>query len=182
MFYHDPFYRYNPMADYEFYHGSPYSSGQIEDFSSFDLVGNILFLTPCRHIAEEYRTPLMGAGRRPTKVNVENTPVVYTVRINIPDDQIFDTRKPAHAQIYEDMMEQLLAEDEDERYRDLVHTPWLPGCTVNTAGLLPSWGTVRVIRPLLLQRGFRATWINEGSQGASLALFHPEDAKIINIS
>lgn len=172
--------RQNPIADADFYHGSPYYSGIVENFSSFELLGNILFLTPCRAVADEYTRQLLAAGRKP-KRPVENKRVVYTVKIEMADQQIFDTRNPDHAQAYDQIMTNLMAQDEDERYRDLSHTPSLRGCNLETGGLLPSFGAVRALQRPLIQMGFRACWISEGSQGASLAVFHPQDATIIDI-
>lgn len=171
----------NPLTDKEFYHGSPYSSGTISDFSNFELAGNLLFLTPCRQVANDYTTPLLAAGRKPTQRQVEDKPVIYTVRIGIPDDLIFDTRNPAHEAVFNEIVDELAtANPRHERFRDLIHTPWLPGCNVNTAGLLPSFGSVRVLVKPLKDKGFRGVWISESSQGASLALFYPEDAKILH--
>lgn len=174
-------YARNPLKDQKLFHGSPYSSGIIENFSDFELSGGVLFLSPCKHIAQEYTKPLLSAGKKPKK-QVQDTPVVYTVQINIEDDQIFDTRNPAHLQIYKQLRKQIRDEDPEAALDSLMQTPYIPNCSIQVAGLLPSFGAVHVLKRYLKDMGFRAAWISEGSQGASLALFNPNDAVVLEQS
>lgn len=167
----------NPLRA-DFYHGSPYSSGIVQDFSGFEFSGGVLFLTPCRQIARDYTRPLLASGKKPSK-QVEARPVIYKVELKLEEDDIFDTRKPEHRKLYKDIGKKLREEDEEDYLEALMMTPWLPNCSLEVVGELPSFGAVHKIKKYLKDLNFRAAWISEGSQGASLAVFYPEDAVIL---
>ena len=161
-----------------FYHGSPYS-GLI---STTEFEGRYLFLTPSPGIARDYTIKLPASGKRPKKRRVINQKTIYTLKVNLSKDVIFDTRRPEHQRLYREIRSQLKLEIESEDWpsKDLMLTPDLPDSSLSTAGFYPDFGSGLNIIPSLQERGFRALWVSEGSQGASLGLFYPEDAVIID--
>jgi len=169
--------RPNPI-DATFFHGSPYSSGNIMDFANFELAGGILFLSPCQNVAQEYTKVLLGSGRKPKQHHLEK-PTVYTVKLGIEADEIFDTRKPEHHEMYKKLRRHIASLDPEDNLGNLARTPALQDCNLQIAGDFPSFGAAHMLKSHLMPLGFRGVWISEGSQGASLALFNPLDAKIL---
>jgi len=168
--------RRNP--DIPFYHGSPYSG--MKNTSDFE--GRYLFLTPSRSVASSYTTTLPASGRRPQLFEVEDQKTIYTLRITTLPHEIFDTRNDEHQQLYTEIRDELKYEldPEDWPSRDLTATPNIPDSPISLGGYFPDFGSGLNIIPKLQELGFRALWVSEGSQGASLGLFYSEDAEIIS--
>lgn len=144
---------------FHMYHGSPFAE---LDFSTLNR--GMVFLTRDRKIAESYargRVAFTGKGDGPKK------PTIYTVFAQ--PTKIFDLRKEPHREIYK----QIRLNNPDEE---------LPG--INSEGFvmrhtgLPSFGHVGGLKTALPKAGFDAMWVDEGSQGLSLAVFNP---KVIHI-
>lgn len=161
-----------------YYHGSPYSGLT----STAEFEGRYLFLTPSPGVAKDYTVQLPASGKRPKNREVFNQKTIYTLVVILPENAIFDTRKPEHHQLYSEIRNQIKLETDPEDWpsRDLIATPDLPDSPISTAGFYPDFGSGLNIIPKLQEYGFRALWVSEGSQGASLGLFYPEDAKIID--
>ena len=169
--------RQNPIL----YHGSPY--GGLENLSKFEGRREMLFLTPSPSVAEHYTSILLSSGQRPKKMAVKDQKTIYTFNIDLPEEVVFDTRKPEHRKLYYQIRNELKEELEPEDWpsKDLMFTPDLPDSDVSTYGQFPDFGSGLNIRSKLKELGFRAMWVSEGSQGASLGLFYPQDAELLNM-
>jgi len=166
-------YRFNP-----YYHGSPYKG---LDLSQFE--GRLLFLTPSLGVAEEYTKVLFASGRRPKNARVEDRKTVYTIDFDIDPSEIFDTRNPEHKELYGEIRAELkqVLDPDDWPSRELSATPLMPDSSEPIFGFFPDFGSGLNIVPTLKELGFRAILVSEGSQGVSLGLFYPEDARITDV-
>lgn len=161
-----------------YYHGSPYSGLDLAAYEN-----EILFVTPSPSVAHHYTVVLPASGRRP-RATVLDKKTIYTFDVNINQEDIFDTRYPEHENAYQEIRNELkkILDPEDWPSKRLVATPSLPDSTMNTSGYFPDFGSGLEIVTEFKNRGFRALWVSEGSQGASLGLFYPEeDAEIVDI-
>lgn len=154
----------------QWYHGSPWKN--MGDISSYQ--GRIMFLTDSLEVAKEYKQPLLDTGRRP-KGDVEQRPVVYTVKLKFSDDQIFDTRQNEHLDLFYQLVHAAHEKDANMprlRRSDLTRVYAARGS--NIGGMFPSYGCVSYLLRQLSQQGFVASIIAEGTQGASLAVLNPQ--------
>jgi hypothetical protein len=151
------------------YHGSPYEAmGSAADFK-----GPYIFLTDSEQVAGEYKEPLPAAGKRPE--GVKDGPSRYEVELLFDASSIFDTRIPEHMTVFREMVKQALLEDREEpmlTMGDLTRVHATVGS--NLGGTFPSYGCVRYLSGRLRDLGYKAAYIAEGSQGASLMVMDPQ--------
>ncbi len=168
----------NRSNPYRMWHGTPY--GPIRSFSEFAVPR--AYFTPSPAVAKDYtHGPGIASGRRPAGVT-GSTPSIYEVEVDLEPDEVFDTRRPEHQALYEEIRQEIkrrFPNDRDEWIdRDLIRTPSdVPGWS----GHYPGYGTGLALIPYLKDRGFAGLLLSEGSQGASLLVFDRpgERAKII---
>lgn len=151
------------------YHGSPWCCMQ----SIADYQGDIMFITDSKFVAEEYTKPLLGTGKRLNN-ETNNGPVVYTLRLTFNPEQIFDTRRSDHVKLFQKLMKQSFIDDPEDFFRnsDIIRVPAARGSVIS--GYFPSFGIARSLLRTLVSHGFKAAFIGEGSQGASLAVLAPQ--------
>ena len=156
------------------FHGSPYSNVDVSE-------APLLYYTANIEIARDYALGTVAfTGRPPKGVHTEHGPTVYKVKA--AGLHIFDFRRTDHRELYQHLQEDFnkrLTEDENDSRRPRL---WLPpldseGFIMNRTGL-PSYGHIRVLIPLIKERHFDAIWIDEGSQGTSLAIFNPRKVQL----
>jgi len=148
------------------FHGSPYCCME----TAADYERPIMFVTDSEAVAREYRWALPAAARRP-KGNHRDEPTLYKVRLLFSSAAILDTRVPAHRAVYQEIADGSTARRIDPQ---LVSVHAARDSTV--AGAFPSYGTVLPLMRALEPMGFQAAFIAEGTQGASLAVWRPQQA------
>lgn len=152
------------------YHGSRW--GNMGSAGNFQ--GKYMFLTDSRKIAEQYFRPLLAAGRRPRPDAAEQS-VLYEVQLLLSDEQVFDTRRPEHMQLFYALAKEAIRDDPDEpdfTKSSLMQVYAAPGSTIS--GTFPGYGCVRPLLDRLKSHGYLASFIAEGDHGASLAVSNPQ--------
>lgn len=152
------------------FHGSPYCCMK----SIADYEGRVMFVTDSEQVARQYRTPLLGAAKRPRQAAFTEEPTLYTIRLLFEFDKVLDTRKAEHLTLFKEIVE------ESRRVRpalplstdDLIRVPAAPGSAFS--GTFPSYGSTVLLLRLLQPHNIVASIIAEGSQGASLAVWMPQ--------
>jgi hypothetical protein len=156
------------------FHGSPYSNVDVSE-------APLLYYTANIEVARDYALGTVAfTGKPPKGVRTEHGPTVYKVKA--AGLHIFDFRRTDHQELYQHLQEDFnkrLTEDENGSRRPRL---WLPpldseGFIMNRTGL-PSYGHIRVLIPLIQKRHFDAIWIDEGSQGTSIAIFNPRKVQL----
>ena len=156
------------------FHGSPYSNVDVSE-------APLLYYTANIEIARDYALGTVAfTGKPPKGVRTEHGPTVYKVKA--AGLHIFDFRRTDHQELYQHLQEDFnkrLTEDENDSRRPRL---WLPpldseGFIMHRTGL-PSYGYIRVLIPLIKKRHFDAIWIDEGSQGTSIAIFNPRKVQL----
>jgi hypothetical protein len=155
------------------FHGSPFA-GVDDKFSSFDAGSRgVLFFTPDRRAAREYAmmdpkyTRVLAAARR-VRDDIKLEPTIYTA--DVRPDRVFDTHAPGVLDEYEEIRREVR-----QRYPNDPEE-WLPRAQNEhgTGALSPrgylNWGSAH-LKQYLMDRGYDAMWLDEGSQGISLAMF-----------
>lgn len=146
------------------YHGSPFR---------FDDLRFPIYLTTQRRVAKQYAT--QSVLRR--RVAAPGSATIYTIAVN--PLRILDMRLPAHRRLYEKARHQ---------WNEVRPDRWLPSSEGRDAEgfimshtLLPGYGREIAILEALSQDGhnFDAIWLDEGTQGASLAVFRG-DLRVLN--
>lgn len=136
-----------------FYHGSPEPELRVDH--------RMLFVTPDRAVAESYAR---GQTYTQSIRTANRVPTVFTVRLR--NLRTLDLRIPEHRLQFEVLRQAFNATaDPDERIPRLGS----PGF-IQRSGL-PGYGHVRSIA--LACPKYNSLWVDEGSQGLSLALFDP---------
>lgn len=140
------------------YHGSQYSN---VDFKNI----KVLYCITDRREAERYaKGEVHFAGKWPQGIP---GPTVYELHINTND--VFDMRIEMHQRIYDEI--RAAYPDEELPSRKSM------GFIQRTG--LPGYGEIRGMRQGLLDNGFDGIWVDEGSQGISLALFNRNSIQLI---
>ena len=156
------------------FHGSPYSNVDVSE-------APLLYYTANIEIARDYALGTVAfTGKPPKGVHTEHGPTVYKVKA--AGLHVFDFRRTDHQELYQHLQEDFnkrLTEDENDSRRPRL---WLPpldseGFIMNRTGL-PSYGHIRVLIPLIKKHHFDAIWIDEGSQGTSIAIFNPRKVQL----
>ena len=151
------------------YHGSPFQGIEVSK-------AKLLFYTPSLEVAKQYSKSMVAfTGKGPTG----STPGATIYEVDLHGLVTFDLRKQAHQQAYLKLREKYNASQNDPDY-------FLPslkseGFLMRKTGL-PSYGTSNILFPLLRQLGFNSLWIDEGSQGISLAVFSEGHANLVKES
>jgi hypothetical protein len=159
------------------YHGSPY--GGIKQFTDFKGRIPFVFFSPSVDTALEYTKVLNVAGRDPGGERSSQR-TLYHVDVDFPESEIFDTGKnPEHAALYDQFRKEAYQKDPEDVYGILIWTPEIPGSSRRIE--LPPWSSIHGLFPFAVEKGFRAIWFSEGSQGPSLAV-RIQDAGRIHIS
>jgi hypothetical protein len=134
-----------------------------------------MFLTDSRQVAIEYTRPLMGSGTKPRDANESKG--LYSIRLLFNETQIFDLRIQEHKDLF---LSYVHKSEGEIRKSDVMSVHSAHGS--NLRGVFPSFGVVRELSQFLLEDGFQAMIVAEGSQGASLAVFNPqENLEIIKV-
>lgn len=156
------------------YHGSPYF-GLSDDFSNFVSRKKILYFTEDYQVAKEYAlldpagSVVFAAAQGPD--GVENSPTIYEV--NVFPSNVFDLRNVDAQSIYNKLRNKSKLEADPE--------DWLPLLNKRAPNGLLSWPVETMIKKDLIRLGFDSMWIDEGSQGISLALFdHKDKVTVVN--
>ena len=111
------------------FHGSPY--GGLRDFREF--IGRkgapAVFFTEDRHVAEDY------ARTRPEWSDATHSafdpgtggasPTIYEVTIDASPEEILDTRRPEHAEMYQAFRRAMRQDDPDDPASGLLRTPMM---------------------------------------------------------
>lgn len=143
---------YSSLSAITMYHGSQTES---VDWNNFKL----LFITANPKVADDYahgRVAFTGVKRGPI------TPTVYQLQIS--PRKIFDLRKPQCKEDYEVVR----TSNPDQELPSLRSE----GFIMSRTGL-PGYGHVRGMRDGLVDLGYDCMYVDEGSQGVSLAVFQP---------
>ena len=151
------------------FHGSPYSNVDVSE-------APLLYYTANIEIARDYALGTVAfTGKPPKGVRTEHGPTVYKVKA--AGLHVFDFRRTDHQELYQQLREDFnkrLTEDEnDSRLPRLASEGFISHRTG-----LPSYGRISVLIPLIQKRHFDAIWIDEGSQGTSLAIFNPRKVQL----
>lgn len=153
------------------YHGSPYCC--LSSFSEF--AGNIIFLTDSKHIAMQYTKKLLdtglGSSKKPSKINLEEKPVLYTVSLSFGEDRVFNINNPEHKALFATYNKFILHQDPEETKHDLESAQKAKGSSFY--GYFPNFGKARLLLDFVKNKGFKACLISEGSQGVSLIVSDP---------
>lgn len=150
------------------WHGSPYSFSSMHDFEQ-----PIVFLTDSRRVAEEYTRELVGSGHRRPGAAREARPTLYRMRLLLPTDDVFDTCRPEHQELFVELAResrQRFGEDGFSK-NDVMDVPAAHGSSIR--GRFPSFGITMTLLDVLGDRGMFAAIVGEGTQGASLAVSVP---------
>jgi hypothetical protein len=137
------------------YHGSPCAGLNLKS-----LTKGVLFLTHSKQIAKDYA---LGKVHFTGKCIGERSPTVYHIRCS--PHKLFDLRKPDSQEVYD----RIRQEHPDEELPKLSSE----GLIMRHTGL-PSYGNIGGLKLPLRQLGYDGMWVDEGSQGISLAIFNPE--------
>jgi 8-oxo-dGTP pyrophosphatase MutT (NUDIX family) len=157
---------YTAQASMRMYHGSPY--GGLDDF---DNVRPPIFFTLDKNVARQYALgQIVGAQADPGTTNM--VPTIYTV--DISGVSPFDMRRPEHMQMYEQVRPAYNIENHDDRAPPL-HAEGF----IQSGFGLPNYGQVRLLWWMIGNHGFDSVWVDEGTQGISLAIFQPHGKIII---
>lgn len=151
------------------FHGSPYSNVDVSE-------APLLYYTANIEIARDYALGTVAfTGKPPKGVRTEHGPTVYKVKA--AGLHIFDFRRTDHQELYqhlrEDFNKRLTEDENDSRLPRLASEGFISHRTG-----LPSYGRISVLIPLIKKRHFDAIWIDEGSQGTSLAIFNPRKVQL----
>lgn len=126
----------------------------------------VMFFTTDQAVAKAYAEQrVFGTA---SFLNDKPSPTIYTATVR-KGGQILDMRQPQHRKLYDKIRSRFNKRQSDRDYR-------LPG--LNSGGFisshtgLPSFGIVRQLKPLLQSKGFIGMYVDEGSQGTSLAIFN----------
>lgn len=145
------------------------------DFNSYESRQGVLFFTPLSWVAREYASmdpnisDLTRAAQRP-RAHITLSPTVYTVEVS--PARIFDVREASAQEAYNEIRAALRAaypDDPDSWLSPLWAKDGSPRA-VSARGHL-QWGRIGDLRNELLARGYDSMWVDEGSQGVSLAMF-----------
>lgn len=151
-----------------FYHGSPYN---IESFADSKVP---IFFTQDKNVAYEYATKMiLGAHRPPKNISLQKQPTIYTVELT--NIHPFDLRKQEHINLYNSLRDKLSREQRNEYGVE----------SIEAEGFiqyhrLPSYGKVYMLNWLLRGKGFDSIWIDESTQGISLALFDNSKINVVS--
>lgn len=161
------------LAEMKLFHGSPFS-GVDDKFGSYDAGSRgVLFFTPDHHTAREYalmdpKYTRVLAAARPVRDDVKREPTIYTADVH--PSRIFDTHVSSMLDEYEEIRQEVRQQYPNDPEE------WFPKALNKhgTGALSPrgylNWGSVH-LKTYLMNRGYDAMWIDEGSQGVSLAMF-----------
>ena len=150
------------------FHGSPYSNVDVSE-------APLLYYTANIEVARAYALGTVAfTGKPPKGVRTEHGPTVYTVKA--AGLHIFDFRRTDHRELYQHLQEDFNKRTEDENDSRLPRLA-SEGFISHRTGL-PSYGRIGVLIPLIKKRHFDAIWIDEGSQGTSLAIFNPRKVQL----
>ena len=132
------------------YHGSPYSNVDFKNIKVLFCIANIReaerYAKREVHFASVWDRGIPG-------------PTVYKMQINSSD--LFDMRIETHQRIYDEIRAAYPEEELPSRKS--------MGFIQHTG--LPGYGHIRGMRDGILAHGFGGMWVDEGSQGISVALF-----------
>ena len=148
------------------YHGTPYGY-----FDFADYVGEYAFFTTSKEVAREYTRALIQSGKKPEGAKIG--PTILEVDVTLATGSIFNTAREPDRTLYTRLVRQARAAlpDDDWPSGQLMVTY----LDEYTSVLLPPWSDVKTLMPYIIDEGFRAAWVSEGSQGASLVVHHPQD-------
>lgn len=150
-----------------FYHGSPYGG-----LSSFENVKPPIFFTKKRSLAKSYATQhRLGAQTDPGGV-ADKQPTVY--KVDLDPGNVLDFRQQSIKDAYSEIRKKEL--------QNLPKDDWWQYPAIDQKGFLsvysglPVFGQVISILDLFAKHGkqYNSVWIDEGSDGISLAVIHPK--------
>ncbi|MDP2683465.1 MAG: hypothetical protein Q8P20_00250 [bacterium] len=107
----------------------------------------------------------------------ERKPTVYSIKLLFDNDYIFDTRKPDHLEIFNEISQNSKSAEAPD---DIIRTKDLMKSSGSLPGLFPSY-SIALLAEILPSLGFKGCFISEGSEGTSLLIFNRKnDIEIIN--
>jgi hypothetical protein len=158
------------------FHGSPFSG-----VSTFDGWRAPIFFTQSERVAREYAgNTILGAQQHPSG-QVRRSPTLYIVDVDPGRD--FDMRRQADRYLYQQLRMDAITTSDDPDIRTELPKLGAEGFIMRRTGL-PGFSFWRPIRKLLHDAGYSidSIWLDEGSQGVSLAHFKPSLVSLISSS
>lgn len=158
------------------FHGSPF--GAIKTFKN---IKHPIFLTLSKEVAREYAVgEVLNAQKLPDGVTSTNAPTIYVVEVKLGD--VIDFRQSKVRELYSRLRNDALRLNDDYELRHDYPKIEASGFLSTSSGL-PSYEFWRPIKKIFSDAGFTVDgiWLDEGSQGASLVYFQPNDIEILEV-